>query len=70
MNRESTPEYCDVGILARAEHVEVAQRDIFQAVDAAENLAVDFADKFRDAVRRNRLGQHGLRLSGSVGVSP
>src|ERR1700684_4696050 len=47
-------------ILPGTEDVEVANADILEAIDAAENLRVEFADIFCDPVRRNRVGLHGL----------
>ena len=48
------------GILARTENIEVAERDIFEAIAAAERLRVKFADKFGDAVGRDGRGLHGF----------
>src|SRR5882757_1289743 len=59
------------GILARAEHVEIAQADIFEAVTAAKGLEVKFADILCHAVGRNRSGMHRLdfRERGRFAVS-
>ena len=53
------------GILARTEHVEVAQANVLQAVAAAEGLEVELADEFRDAVGRDGHRPHRLDLGQS-----
>ena len=49
-----------VGILAGAEHVEVAQGDGFDGAHRGEGLAVLFAGQFGDAVGGDRGGQIGF----------
>src|SRR5690348_3346603 len=57
-------------ILARAEDIEISQRNVFESVVAAKDLPIKFAYEFRDAVRRNGFGRHGFDFgqSGSFAI--
>ena len=52
---EMTPEYGDDGILPRAEHVEVADRDGLEAVEPGEHLQILLAHQLLQRVRRERI---------------
>src|SRR5262249_61980742 len=50
------------GILSRPENIEVAQRDVLEAVATPEGLRIEFAHELRHSVRRNWLRLHRLNL--------
>src|SRR5579871_6132607 len=51
-----------IGILARAEHIEVAQADGLQVISMRKSATVLFSCQLTDRIRRARAGTHGLLL--------
>ncbi len=64
--QESGAEFCKyarigrAGILPGPENIEVAERNVFEAVHAAKRLRIQLADVLRDAVGRNGFRLHGF----------